>query len=139
MKFRRQPAQEVSINMTPLIDVVFLLLIFFMVSTTFTKETRLEIDLPEAAGEVVAAQSRDITLEISEAGSYAIGGQVIEGNSVEVIKSAIERASGGDNTIPLIISADAQTPHEAVVVAMEAVGQAGFVKLSIATREPETK
>ncbi len=137
MKFRRQPAQEVSINMTPLIDVVFLLLIFFMVSTTFTKETRLEIDLPEAAGETVAAEQREITLEINEAGSYAINGEIIEGSGVDVVKAAIDRVSGGDNSIPLIISADARTPHEAVVIAMEAAGQSGFSRLSIATQEPE--
>ncbi len=135
MKFRRQKTQELSVNLTPLIDVVFLLLIFFMVSTTFNKETRLEVNLPEAAGEVTQEASREVTVEISQTGVYAISGQVLPGNSLEVVKAALERASGGDNTLPLIISADAKTPHEAVVIAMEAAGDLGFARLSIATQK----
>ena len=72
MKFRRQRADEVSVNLTPLIDVVFLLLIFFMVSTSFTKETHLTIDLPEASGESRVEQPEQIEILISESGSYTI-------------------------------------------------------------------
>ena len=139
MKFRRQPVQEVSVNLTPLIDVVFLLLIFFMVSTTFTKETRLEVDLPEASTEASTQERRQIDVEISRTGVYAIGGQVLPGTSLEVVKAAIDRAAGGDASRPLVIFADAKTPHEAVVVAMEAAGELGFSKLSLATRAAEGK
>ena len=137
MKFRRQPVQEVNVNLTPLIDVVFLLLIFFMVSTTFTKESRLEVDLPEADAVTTAVKERrEISIEISQTGVYAISGQVLPGNSLEVVKAALERASGGDINRPVVLIADAKTPHESVVVAMEAAGELGFSKLSIATRQP---
>ncbi|MTI14680.1 ExbD/TolR family protein [Sansalvadorimonas verongulae] len=137
MRFRRQPVQEVSVNLTPLIDVVFLLLIFFMVSTTFTKESRLEVDLPEAAEVTTAVKERrEISIEISQTGVYAISGQVLPGNSLEVVKAALERAASGDTTRPVVLTADAKTPHESVVVAMEAAGELGFSKLSIATQQP---
>ena len=139
MKFRRQPVQEVNVNLTPLIDVVFLLLIFFMVSTTFTKETRLEVDLPEASSSIQQKERREISIEISQTGVYAISGQVLPGSSLEVVKAALERASGGDTTRPVVLSADARTPHESVVIAMEAAGELGFSKLSIATQQPATK
>ncbi|WP_281646960.1 biopolymer transporter ExbD [Parendozoicomonas sp. Alg238-R29] len=140
MKFRRQPVQEVTVNLTPLIDVVFLLLIFFMVSTTFTRETRLEVDLPEASVSSQAPkEQREIKMEISQTGVYAISGQVLPGNSLEIVKAALERASGGDITRPVVLIADAKTPHESVVIAMEAAGELGFSKLSIATQEAEAK
>ena len=139
MKFRRQPQQEVSVNLTPLIDVVFLLLIFFMVSTTFTQETRLEVDLPQASAEKLIHKKQDINIEISQTGVYAVGGQVLPGTSLEVVKAAIERAASGDTSRSLVISADARTPHESVVVAMEAAGALGFDKLSIATRDVANK
>ncbi len=135
MKFRRQSTQEVSVNLTPLIDVVFLLLIFFMVSTTFNKETRLEVNLPEASATAAVQETREIIIEVSHAGVYAIGGKALPGTSLEVIKGALSRVSNNDTSRPLVISADARAPHEAVVVVMEAAGKLGFSKLSIATQE----
>ena len=136
MKFRRQRADEVSVNMTPLIDVVFLLLIFFMVSTSFTKETHLTIDLPEASGEALAAQPGQIEILISESGGYTINSQQLVDERLGTLKSAIRQISAGDTSLPLVITADAQTPHQAVVRAMDAAGQMGFVHLSITTRQP---
>lgn len=136
MKFRRQRADEVSVNMTPLIDVVFLLLIFFMVSTSFTKETHLTIDLPEASGEALAAQPGQIEILISESGGYTINSQQLVDERLGTLKSAIRQISAGDTSLPMVITADAQTPHQAVVRAMDAAGQMGFVHLSITTRQP---
>ncbi len=137
MNFRRQSVEEVSVNLTPLIDVVFLLLIFFMVSTTFNHETRLQVKLPEASAARAEKDQREIIMEISASGAYAINNQVLPGTSVEVVKSALSQAASGDFSRPLIISADAKTPHEAVVVVMEAAGSLGFNALSIATRAPD--
>lgn len=136
MKFRRQRADEVNVNMTPLIDVVFLLLIFFMVSTSFTKETHLTIDLPEASGEALAAQPGQIEILISESGGYTINSQQLVDERLGTLKSAIRLISAGDTSLPMVITADAQTPHQAVVRAMDAAGQMGFVHLSITTRQP---
>ncbi len=136
MKFRRQGLEDVSVNLTPLIDVVFLLLIFFMVSTTFTKETHLSIDLPEARGEASADTLEQIEILINEAGDYTINSRQLVDTRLATLKSAIRQASDGDTSLPMVITADAQTPHQAVVRAMDAAGQMGFVHLSITTMQP---
>ncbi|GAB1259846.1 ExbD/TolR family protein [Aurantivibrio plasticivorans] len=136
MHFRRQVRTEEGINLTPLIDVVFLLLIFFMVSTTFTKETHLEIDLPEATGQPVAEEKSQIEIIINSEGGFAVNGQSLINKKLLTLRSAIDKVSEGDNQIPIIITADANTPHQAVVTAMDAAGQLGFAKLSITTRNP---
>lgn len=136
MKFRRQSLEQVDVNLTPLIDVVFLLLIFFMVSTTFTKETHLSIDLPEAAGEAAVEVDDQVEVLVSEAGHYTVNANNLVNDQLETLKSAIHAISGGDTSLPMIISADAQAPHQSVVRAMDAAGQLGFIHLSITTIEP---
>ncbi len=136
MKFRRQKLEDVGVNLTPLIDVVFLLLIFFMVSTSFTKETHLSIDLPEATGEASADSAEQIEILINEAGEYTINARQLVDETLDTLKQAIRQVSSGDTTMPMVITADAQTPHEAVVRAMDAAGQMGFIHLSITTRQP---
>ena len=136
MKFRRQRREEVGINLTPLIDVVFLLLIFFMVSTTFTRETQLSIDLPEAKGAVAAELEEKIEILIDESGEYRVNGQGLVDRQLRTLQAAIYKLSAGDTTLPMIITADAQAAHEDVVRAMDAAGQMGFVHLSITTRQP---
>jgi biopolymer transport protein ExbD len=139
LKFRRQRLEEVSINLTPLIDVVFLLLIFFMVSTTFTRETQLSIDLPEASGEVRESEGDEIEILIDETGAYRVNGLGLVDNRMRTLQAAIYRVSAGDTTMPMIISADAQAAHQDVVRAMDAAGQMGFVHLSITTRQPSSE
>ncbi|HEY0894182.1 MAG TPA: biopolymer transporter ExbD [Cellvibrio sp.] len=137
MKFRRQRTEDEGINLTPLIDVVFLLLIFFMVSTTFTKETHLSVDLPEAVGEQSSELPDQIEILISTEGSYSVNGQALVNSKIETLKSAITKTAEGNTEVPLVITADAKTPHQAVVQAMDAAGQLGFAHLSITTRQPE--
>ncbi|AQA18766.1 biopolymer transporter ExbD [Halioglobus japonicus] len=136
MKFRRQRLDDVNVNLTPLIDVVFLLLIFFMVSTSFTRETSLSIDLPEAKGEIKEVVEEEIEILIDEGGTYRVNGQGLVDNSMRTLQAAIYKISAGDTTMPMIITADAQAAHEDVVRAMDAAGQMGFVHLSITTRQP---
>lgn len=138
MQFRRQRREDDMINLTPLIDVVFLLLIFFMVSTTFTKNTHLTIDLPEAIGSPAADSSNRLDVVIGADGSYQVNGQGLINNQAETLKTALLQLSQGDTATPLTITADARTPHQAVVTAMDVAGQAGFARLSITTREPQT-
>ena len=137
MQFRRQSNQDEQINLTPLIDVVFLLLIFFMVSTTFTKETHLEIDLPEASAEPATANedlSIDITIQVT--GDYVINVQALVNQQAATLQRALKKVTDGDNTLPLTITADANTPHQAVVRAMDVAGQLGFAQLRITTQQP---
>ena len=137
MKFRSQRQDEVGVNLTPLIDVVFLLLIFFMVSTTFTRETQLSIDLPEASGQPREETDQRIEILIDEGGSYRVNGQSLVDARLRTLQAAIYKISAGDTTLPMIITADAQATHESVVRAMDAAGQMGFVHLSITTRQPD--
>lgn len=136
MKFKRQQRTEEFVNLTPLIDVVFLLLIFFMVSTTFTKETHLKVDLPEANGQVSMADAKTLDILIAADGSYSVNGQALINKQRETLKSALQKLSEGDNTRPLTITADANVAHQAVVTAMDVAGQLGFVHLSMTTRKP---
>lgn len=136
MNFRAHRREEVNVNLTPLIDVVFLLLIFFMVSTTFTKASQLVIDLPEATGEPSESPVDQIEILIDEAGSYRVNGRPLVDTRLKTLQAAIYKESVGDTSLPMVISADAQTSHQAVVRAMDAAGQMGFVHLSIATRQP---
>jgi biopolymer transport protein ExbD len=139
LKFRRQRREEVGVNLTPLIDVVFLLLIFFMVSTTFTRETQLSIDLPEATGKLAQAAELQVEILIGEDGSYRVNGQRLVDTQMRTLQAAIYKVSSGDTTLPLIITADAQAAHQSVVRAMDAAGQMGFVHLSITTRQPSSQ
>ena len=136
MKFRRQQREELGVNLTPLIDVVFLLLIFFMVSTTFTRETQLSVDLPEATGEPQEMAAEQIEIRIDEAGVYRVNGQPLVDTRMRTLQAAIYKISAGDTTLPMVITADAQTEHQYMVRAMDAAGQMGFVHLSITTRQP---
>lgn len=134
MKFRRQANQEVSVNLTPLIDVVFLLLIFFMVSTTFTRETELQIDLPEADGEQAEQPVDQVEVEINAEGEYSVNDQRLDSSDREALKARIQQVAGDDTSMPFVITADAKTSHELVVRAMDVAGSLGFTGLSISTQ-----
>ena len=137
MKFKRSIRSDLSINVTPLIDVVFLLLIFFMVTTTFSRETRLLVNLPEANAELVESQSAQIEIIVSREGSYVINGRALVNNRVETLIRGLELESGGDRDLPIILIADAEATHQSVVTAMDAIGQSGFARLNIATQRQE--
>ena len=136
MQFKRQTNAEVSVNLTPLIDVVFLLLIFFMVSTTFTKETHLSLDLPEASGMEQPAPPAQIEVLIDAKGQYVVNERSLVSSKLETIKNALQKVSAGNIKTPLTITADANTPHQAVITAMDAAGQLGFSQLSLTTKKP---
>lgn len=134
MKFKRQRSQEVGVDLTPLIDVVFLLLIFFMVSTTFTRESHLEVELPEASADARAeTEVREIDVVINAEGQYILNERTLVNNRRETLERAVRELSEGDNSLPYVITADARTPHEFVVRAMDVAGRLGFAKLSITT------
>ena len=139
MQFRRQKNQEVSVNLTPLIDVVFLLLIFFMVSTSFTKETHLSLNLPEATGDESVVSTKSIEIVIGSNGHYSINGRSLVSSNRENLQKALSEISAGNIELPLIITADANTPHQAVITAMDTAGQLGFAKLSLTTKQPSAE
>ncbi len=137
MKFRRGNRFEASVELTPLIDVVFLLLIFFMVSTTFVRETQLKIDLPEAQGEASERDPNVVEIAIDRSGGYAINGQSVANEQLQTLMRALEATTDGDSSKSLIITADANASHQSVVRAMDAAGRLGLTRLSITTSAPE--
>ncbi len=137
MKFRRKPRENIEINLASLLDVVFILLLFFVVTTTFTRESALKVELPEAesAETVQETQAKSLEVTISANGSYALNGQALVKSDLATLTNALQQESAGDNSLPLVISADASTPHQAVITAMDAAGKLGFSRLRISTVE----
>jgi len=140
VKFRRKPRENVEINLASLIDVVFILLLFFVVTTTFTRETQLKVDLPEAASGTPPEQTELKQLEVLIAvdGSYSLNGKQLLKSDLDGLIAALQKESAGDNSLPLTISADGKTPHQAVITAMDAAGKLGFAHLRITTVEVQT-
>ena len=136
MKFTQEIRDEVSIDLTPLIDVVFTLLIFFMVTTTFEQRAMLKVDLPEASAEPTAEASRGLLILVDREGRYFVDSNEVLNPSLETLKAAIAKTAGEDRERPVTLRADARTPHQSVVTAMDALGQLGFANLSIATTPP---
>lgn len=130
--------KSVEINLTPLIDVVFLLLIFFMVTTTFDRHAALKVSLPEASAKKMQKNDEPITLSIDANGNYFIDDRQILNQSLDTLMLALKRTIGKEMSIPdavLVLRADANTPHQSVVRAMDAASQIGLIKLSISTME----
>ncbi|UYP29136.1 biopolymer transporter ExbD [Pseudomonas sp. Z8(2022)] len=139
MKFRRKPRENVEINLASLIDVVFILLLFFVVTTTFTRETQLKVDLPEAASGTPPEQTelKQVEVLIGVDGAYSVNGKALLESNLSNLMAALQKESAGDNSLPLIISADGKTPHQAVITAMDAAGKLGFSHLRITTVEAQ--
>ncbi len=137
MNFRRNKPQELDVNITPLIDVVFLLLIFFMVSTTFDRQSELQIELPEATGERSESKQLEIEIFINTTGQFAINGHELINSHIDTLLRAL-RDTGGDNKNPrVIITADKNATHQAVMTAMDAARQAGYVHITFSAVKPE--
>ena len=131
MNFRQLRRPEVSINLTPLIDVVFLLLIFFMVSTSFSEMTQLVVDLPEAEG-APASTDTTLLLVVDVEGNMTLDGAPVP-NDARGLSEALRRRLSGNIDIPVTLSADAMTPHQHVVTAIDVAAQLDITRLTIAT------
>ena len=137
MNIQPDNQEEPEINLTPLIDVVFLLLIFFMVSTTFEHQSRIQIELPEATAEASKPEDESLEILIDAQGRYFLGDQQVVNTELKTLKGAIRKAVGQREVIPVIIRADARTPHQAVIRALDATSQLGLVNISLATSKIE--
>ena len=134
MKLSLRAKTQPEVNMTSLIDVVLLLLIFFMVSTSFVKQSQINISLPEAeSSTIVSEPAEQIDIMITSTGIYLVNGRELINNRPETVRNALQKVSGGDNKLPLTISADANAKHQYVVTAMDVAGRLGFSQISIAT------
>jgi biopolymer transport protein ExbD len=136
---RTKRDNEPELNLTPLIDVVFLLLIFFMVSTTFERESEITLELPEASGKVAESKHKVIEISIDSQGNYFINQRRIKDTDIATLKQALKIVRGEEKEPKLIISADKMTPHQSVVRAMDAARQLGLVHLTFATKQANKK
>jgi len=138
MNFKRKNNEEFDLNLTPLIDVVFLLLIFFMVTTTFDRETQLKIELPQASGEHKKAE-KSLEVSIDSKSRFFINQKEVVNSGLETIKKALKQAAGAQKSPPLLISADGQATHQSVITVLDAAGQLGFVNITFAANQPKTE
>ena len=137
MNLQPDNEDEPEVNLTPLIDVVFLLLIFFMVSTTFEHQSRIQIELPEATAEASKPDDESLEIIIDARGRYFIGDKQVINTELKTLKGAIRKAVGDRDAIPVIIRADASTPHQSVIRALDATAQLGLIHISLATSKIE--
>ncbi len=131
--------ESVEVNLTPLIDVVFLLLIFFMVTTTFDRHARLKVSLPESSAKTTQQKQEPLVLSIDAKGNYFLNDRQIVNQQLDTLKQALQKVIGQTGQdykdVALVLRADANTPHQSVVRAMDAASQLGMTRLSIATVE----
>jgi biopolymer transport protein ExbD len=136
MKFNdRSEIEDIDINLTPLIDVVFLLLIFFMVSTTFDTTSQLKIQLPKASDSQTAKAKQSLNLTIDARGHFFLNAREISSTKSDALSFALKRVMNGADR-PIVIQSDAASPVQSLVTAMDVVGKLGFSHVSIATTRP---
>ncbi|WP_266159286.1 ExbD/TolR family protein [Dyella silvatica] len=128
---RRQ--DDVEINVISLIDVLLTLLMFFVLTTTFIQHSRMQVTLPKASAEERDMQAPALTVVVDRDGHFFVGSDEVQGEGVEPLKRMIAQVAGEDRERQVTIRADAMTAHQNVVMAMDALGQLGYTKLSIAT------
>lgn len=124
---------EASIDLTALIDVVFTLIIFFVVTTSFNNRSALKITLPSSSASQVEAQRKPLMVLIDRTGNYYVGDSALVRNDLASLKDAIRQQAGNDRERTIVIQADAKAAHQSVITAMDAIGQLGFTRISIAT------
>ena len=138
MKLSPRRREDPELNLTSLIDVVLLLVIFFMVSTTFVEAGRLRVELPTASEEPVTAIQDPIVITITAQGSYRVNEQALVNNSSETLTAALRKVAGGGRATPVTIRADGRATHQVVVTAMDVVARLGFTRVNIATISEQT-
>jgi biopolymer transport protein ExbD len=132
----RKGREDPEINLIPLIDVSLLLVIFFMLSSTFMQEGRLKIELPQASLAPTGKQKADpIVVSVTQSGSYRVNDRELINSSPDTLRAAILEVAGADRNKPVTVRADARSTHQSVVSAMDVLGKLGFVRINIATVE----
>jgi biopolymer transport protein ExbD len=132
----RKGKEDPEINLIPLIDVSLLLVIFFMLSSTFMQESRLKIELPQASLAPTGKQKSDpIVVAVTQSGSYRVNDRELINSSTDTLRAAILEVAGADRNKPVTVRADGRATHQSVISAMDVLGKLGFVRINIATVE----
>jgi len=134
LNFRKRRPEEPEINLIPFIDVLLVILIFLMLSTTYSKFTELQVTLPAADAEKARDRPKEIIVSVSADGRFAINRKLVEGRSVELLAAELTLAAGGNADMTVIVSADASAAHQSVINVMEAARRAGLPRLTFATQ-----
>lgn len=135
MNFRPGNRDEPEINLIPFIDILLVVLIFLMLSTTYSKFTELQVNLPVADAQAQRANPKEVIVAISNDGRYSINKQVLDGAGVETLTLALSHASQQNSEVVVIISADAAATHQSVINVMDAARRAGLVQITFATQQ----
>jgi len=135
----RRPKEDPEINLISLIDIALLLVIFFMLSSTFMQEGRLKIELPQASLTPAGKQKSDpIVVSVTQSGSYRVNDRELINSSTDTLRAAILEVAGADRNKPVTVRADGRATHQSVISAMDVLGKLGFVRINIATVEEPT-
>lgn len=134
MNFKRRKLEEPEINLIPFIDVLLVVLIFLMLSTTYSRFTELQINLPAADAEKLRERPAEVLVAVAADGRYAVNKKPVDGRSIELLTAELVAASGGRNDTVVIISADATAAHQAVVNVLDAARRAGLARLTFAAQ-----
>lgn len=132
--FRKPRPEEPEINLIPFIDVLLVVLIFLMLSTTYSKFTELQITLPAADADAARDRPREVIVAVAADGRYAVNGRAVDGRSVELLTAELSKAAGGAGDTPVIVSADATAAYQSVVNVMDAARRAGLPRLTFAAQ-----
>jgi len=137
MKLQTRSKEAPEVNLTSLIDVVLLLLVFFMVSTSFVRDAEISLRLPQAESPTAPSTLDEVLdITVTQTGSYIVNGRLLVNNQRRTLRAAIEKLMGDTRDLPVILRADAEAAHQTVVTAMDVVGQLGSVQINIATVTP---
>ena len=139
MNFRRKLPEEPEINFIPLIDVLLVILIFLMVTTTYSKYAELQINLPTADAEKQLERPNEVNVGITSGGKYAINGKTIQFSNAEGLSADLKAAAAGKKDPVVVINADAQATHQSVVIVMQAAQMAGLGQVTFTTQSTATK
>ena len=134
MNFRKRRPEEPEINLIPFIDVLLVVLIFLMLSTTYSKFTELQITLPFANADKARVRPHEIIVAVAADGRYAVNRTPVEGRSVELLTAELAAAAAGSTEMIVIVSADATAAHQSVINVMDAARRAGLARLTFATQ-----
>lgn len=134
MNFRKRRPEEPEINLIPFIDVLLVVLIFLMLSTTYSKFTELQVTLPVADAERPRDRPKEIIVSVSADGRYAVNRKAVEGRSIDLLTAELGAAAGGSTDMVVIVSADAAAAHQSVINVMDAARRANLPRLTFATQ-----
>ncbi|MEP6557465.1 MAG: biopolymer transporter ExbD [Burkholderiales bacterium] len=136
MNFRSRSRDEPEINLIPFIDVLLVVLIFLMLTTTYSKFTELQLQLPVASADAMADRPKEIIVTVGSDGRYAVGAQRLADASVDTLAAAMVAAANGSTEPTVVVSADASATHQAVIKVLEAARRSGLTRLSFAAQAP---